>query len=170
MKALRIEKVTLNIGAGKEQANLEKGMKLLKMVSGVDPIKTMAKKRIPNWGLRPGLPIGCKITLRKERAEQVLSRLISAKEHKLREHQFDTAGNLAFGLTEYIDIPNIEYNPEIGIMGFEVCVTMSRAGYRIKKRRLKTRSIPQRHRISKEDSIKFIAEKFKAKVLKKGEE
>jgi len=64
MKVIRIEKITLNIGAGKDQNRLDKAKILLKHVTGIEPVKTVTKKRIPNWGLRPGLPIGCKITLR----------------------------------------------------------------------------------------------------------
>ena len=71
MKNIRIEKVTLNIGAGKDQAKLEKGLLLLSSITGLKPVKTFAKKRIPEWGLRPGLPIGCKITLRKKKAEEI---------------------------------------------------------------------------------------------------
>ena len=66
MKAIKIEKVTLNVGAGKEQSKLEKGIVLLKNITGINPVKTFTNKRIPTWGLRPGLPIGCKLTLRKK--------------------------------------------------------------------------------------------------------
>ena len=64
MKTIKIEKVTLNVGAGKDVAVLEKGMKLIKHLTGLDPVKTYTQKRIQAWGLRPGLPIGCKITIR----------------------------------------------------------------------------------------------------------
>ena len=127
MRYIRIEKITLNMGTGKDQTNLEKGMKLLKMITGIDPIKTIARKRIPGWGVRPGLPIGCKLTLRKDAAKKVLARLLEARDNLLSPHQFDANGNLAFGLTEYIDIPDVKYDPEIGIMGLEVCVTFERA-------------------------------------------
>ena len=57
MKNIRIEKVTLNVGAGKDQGKLERGIKLLKLLTGVDPVKTVTMKRVPSWGLRPNLPI-----------------------------------------------------------------------------------------------------------------
>ena len=65
-RQISIEKVTLNIGAGKDQAKLEKGMKLINSIAGRPPVKTFTRKRIQEWGLRPGLPIGCKLTLRKK--------------------------------------------------------------------------------------------------------
>ena len=164
MKNIRIEKVTLNIGAGKDQARLEKGLVLLNAVTNATPIKTITNKRIQEWGLRPGLPIGCKLTLRKDRAIKMLPRLLVAIDNKLREKQFDNNGNIAFGIHEYIEIPGVKYDPKIGIMGFEVCVTLERPGYRIKRRRFMARRIPARHRISKQEAIDFITSNFNTKV------
>src|SRR3989338_4077891 len=147
MKEIRVEKVTLNIGAGKDQTKLDKGMQLLSTITNATPVKTVTSKRIQEWGLKPGLPIGCKLTLRKDRAMKMLPRLLEAVDNKLREKQFDENGNIAFGIHEYIEIPGVKYNPKIGIMGLEVCVTLERKGYRIKRRRLLARKIPIRHRV-----------------------
>ena len=136
MKEIKIEKVTLNIGAGKDQNILKKGLKLLKTISDATPIKTITNKRIPGWGIRPGLPIGCKVTLRKQKATEILKNLLKAKESTLNKRQFDENGNVSFGVGEYIDIPKVKYDPDIGIIGLEVCVTLERAGYRIKKRKI----------------------------------
>src|SRR3989344_7271548 len=155
MRDIRIEKVTLNIGSGKDQTRLEKSLILLNTIANATQIKTITNKRIQEWGLRPGLPIGSKLTLRKDKAVKMLPRLLEAVDNKLREKQFDGNGNIAFGIHEYIDIPGAKYDPKIGIMGLEVCVTLERPGYRIKRRRLLVRKIPMRHRISKQESIDF---------------
>ena len=160
MRSIKIEKVTLNIGAGKDQSKLEKGLILLNAIAQATPVKTITNKRIQEWGLRPGLPIGCKLTLRKEKAVKILPRLLEAIEHKLAARQFDENGNVAFGIHEYIEIPGVKYDPKIGIMGLEVCVTLERPGYRIKRRRLMARKIPTRHRIKKEEAIEFMAKNF----------
>ena len=164
MKEIRIEKITLNIGAGKDQTKLDKSIKLLESLTGIKPIKTFAKKRIPGWGLRPGLPIGCKLTLRKQAAIEMLKKLLKAADDTLKPGQFDMSGNVAFGIPEYIDIPESKYDPSIGIMGLEVCVTLERPGFRIKRRRLRKRKISARHAITKEDAIKFMESKFNIKV------
>ena len=143
MKSIRVEKVTLNIGAGKDQSRLEKGLVLLNAIAQATPIKTVTNKRIQEWGLRPGLPIGCKLTLRKDKAIKILPRLLEAIENKLNPKQFDENGNVAFGIHEYIEIPGVKYDPKIGIMGLEVCVTLERPGYRIKRRRLMARNLPR---------------------------
>lgn len=161
MQKPRIEKVTLNVGAGRDAQQLEKGMMLLKAITGTEPVKTITQKRIPNWGLRPGLPIGCKITLRKQKAVEILKRLLEAKEFKLKPSQFDNAGNISFGIPEYIDIPGVSYDPKIGIMGLEVCVTLEKPGYRIKRRRLLKRKPGRKHAITKQEAIKFMQENFK---------
>lgn len=160
MQLPRIEKVTLNVGAGKDQNRLEKGMMVLKMITGIEPIKTVTKQRIPTWGLRPGLPIGCKLTLRKAKAAEVLKRLLVAKENKLRPTQFDNAGNVSFGIHEYIDIPGVTYDPKIGVIGLQVCVTLEKPGYRVKRRRLKTRPIPKKHMVSREEAMAFMQKAF----------
>ena len=161
MRNIRIEKVTLNIGAGKDQSRLEKGLVLLKYIGSATPVKTITKKRIQEWGLRTGLAIGCKLTLRKTRATQMLPRLLEAVDNKLTNRQFDENGNIAFGIPEYIEIPGVKYDPKIGIMGLQVCITLERPGFRIKKRKLLTRKIPMKHRITKEDAIKFMSSNYK---------
>ena len=164
MKDIRIEKVTINIGAGKDQAKLDKGVILLNYISGSKPIKTVTKKRIQEWGLRPGLPIGCKVTLRKGKAYDLLGRFLDAKDYRLLESQFDEGGSISFGIHEYIDIPGVKYDPKIGIMGFEVSVTLERPGFRIKRRKLMPRKIPVKHKITKKESIEFMKQKFNVKV------
>jgi len=164
MRNIRIGKVTMNIGAGKDQTKLENSMKLLKNVSGMSPIKTITKKRIPTWGLRPGLPIGCKVTLRKEPASKMLKRLLDAKDNVLKPKQFDENGNVSFGIAEYIDIPDTKYDPDIGILGLEVCVTLERPGFRIKRRKIQKRKVGPKHTITKDDAIAFMKKTFNVNV------
>lgn len=168
MKKIQIEKMTLNVGAGKDPKKLEKGVMLLKHLTGIDPVKTVTQKRIPTWGLRPGLPIGCKLTIRdQERIKDLLTRFLKAKNNTLKESQLDDNGNVSFGIHEYIDIPGAQYNPDVGIMGFEVCITLRRPGFRVRVRKIQKRKIKKSHRISKQDAIAFMKEKFQ---IKTGEE
>lgn len=164
MRAIKVEKITLNIGAGKNPAKLDKGVKLFKSLTGIDPVKTFSHKRIPSWGLRPGLPIGCKLTLRKGLVNEFLPRLLKARDNRLSMAQFDNHGNFSFGIKEYVDVPGIKYDPDIGIMGFEVCVTLERNGYRIKRRRIHQRRIPSSHTITKEEAVAFMQKNFETTV------
>ena len=163
MHEIRIEKVTLNIGAGKNQDVLKKGLKLLKNITNGVPITTITQKRLPAWGLRPGLPIGCKITLRKKRAFDIVPRLLEARTNTLKEDNFDQHGNVSFGIHEYIDIGGIKYDPEIGIMGLQVCVTLERPGFRIKRRSDK-KTVGKKQSITKEQSMIYFKKKFNVRV------
>ncbi len=165
MQTIRVEKITLNIGAGKDQKVLERGLKLIKNITNIKGVTTITQKRIPAWGVRPGLPIGCKLTLRKQNAIALLKRLLAANGNRLKKSQFNEEGNVSFGIKEYIDIPGVEYDPEIGVMGFEVSVTLERPGFRIKRRHIMKRKIPKKHRIAKEEGIAFMQKEFQVEVL-----
>ena len=157
MRKISIEKLTLNIGVGKNEELLKKGMKLLQKISPIAPVNTITGKRIPGWGLRPGLAIGCKVTIRKN-PEVILKRLLAAKEFKLSVRNFDAQGNFSFGIADYIDITGLEYDPELKKMGLEVAVTLQRPGYRIKIRKIKQNQLGKFHRITKEEAINFAKE------------
>ncbi len=164
MQEPRIEKLTLNIGAGTEKVKLDKGMKLLEKISSSKPVKTVTNKRLAAWGLRPGLPIGCKVTLRGKKAEELLKRLLEAKDNRLTESQIDDNGNIAFGIHEYIEIPGVGYEPEIGVMGLQVCVSLEKPGYRVKKRKVKRSTIGAKHKLRKNEAVEFVKKKFNVDV------
>jgi large subunit ribosomal protein L5 len=164
MQEVRIEKVTLNIGAGKDQNKLEKGMTLIKSITGIAPVKTITNKRIMGWGLRPGLPVGCKVTLRKKQAMDIIPRLLNVKDNTLDESQFDKNGNLALGIPEYIDIEGAKYDPKIGVMGLEACITFDKAGYRVKNRKVHASRIGKKHKVTKQEAIEFMKKKFNVKM------
>lgn len=164
MKNIKIEKVNLNVGAGKDQKVLDKAMKLLENITGIKPVKTTTNKRIQSWGLRPGLPIGCKITLRGNAALKMVERLLYAKDNVFKESYFDDEGNISFGIKEYVDIKDTKYDPEIGMMGLQATITLSRPGFRVKNRRTKPAKIPRTHRISQEEAINFMKEKHSVKI------
>lgn len=163
MREIRIEKITLNVGAGRDENRLNKGIVLIKKITSREPIKTLTKKRIAEWDLRPGLAVGCKLTIRGKEAEELLKRLLVAKDNVLIERQI-TSNSFSFGVPEYIDIPGVKYDPEIGIIGFEVCVSLERAGYRITKRRIKTSKVGKEHLLKKEDVMKYLESKLGVKI------
>ena len=169
MKQVLLEKVTVNICLGNEQEKINKAMNLLKAITGVKSVKTVAKKRIPTFDIRPGLPIGCKVTLRREKAKAILIRLLEAIDNTLNKSQFDGYGNFGFGIDEYIKIPDAKYDVEIGVVGLEVAVTLKRPGYRVKYRRTKTSRTPIKHRVTKQEAIDFMKKEFNVKLEEENE-
>ena len=89
MKKIDIEKITLNMCVGQPGDNLDKAIRLLNKITTSKPIKTKAKKRIPTWSIRPGLEIGCKVTLRGSKAKELLKRLLASINNQLNEKNFD---------------------------------------------------------------------------------
>lgn len=164
MQEIRIEKVTLNVGAGKDQKVLEKAVKLLKNLTGIEPIKTITQKRIQGWGLRPGLPIGTKITLRGKQATEMVERVVYAKDNVLQKSNFDNNGNISFGVLEYVDIKDAKYDVEIGMMGLQVSITLTRPGFRVKNKRIRPGKIASNHRIKQEESIEFMKKNYAVKI------
>jgi large subunit ribosomal protein L5 len=162
MRGIKVQKLTLNIGTGKDQVALEKAQRLLNTISGVTSVRTVTQKRIAAWGLRPGLPIGVKVTLRKDKATALIPKLMYAKDNKLADNYFDDNGNVSFGIKEYIDIKDARYDPDIGSMGLQCSITLERPGNRIKNRKLLRRVVPIHHRVSKADAMAFLKEKFGA--------
>ncbi len=165
MKELRIEKVTVNIGVGSAGERLEKAEELLRRLTGKKVVRTLAKEKNPTFGIRKGLPIGVKVTLRGKDAEEFLKKAFKAVRNTIKASSFDELGNFSFGVKEYIDFPGIKYDPELGMFGFDVCVTIERPGYRVKKRRRAKAKVGKAHLVKKEEAIEFIKNKFNVAVV-----
>jgi len=162
MREVKLEKVSLNIGGTGDK--LERGFKLLEILTGRKPVKVKAHKRIPTWGVRPGLEVGTKVTLRDEDAEKILVRLLPAINNSLKEKQI-RPNFLSFGIHEYIEIPGLEYIREVGIMGLEATAVFARAGKRIEAKKIKAGKT-KRSEVSAEEISNFMQEKFKTKIIK----
>lgn len=170
MKEPVIQKVTLNIGVGQGGEKLEKAVTLLNRITGERVVKTKTMKRIPAFGVRPKLLLGAKVNVRGPPALELLERALEAVDRQLKESNFDQVGNLSFGVRDYSDLPGMKYDPQIGVFGMDVCVTIGRRGYRVKKRQRKQAKVGSSHILTKVESIKFMKDKFKAQVVGKREE
>ncbi len=161
MRDIYLEKVVLH-GSTADQPKLEKYFKLLKILSGKQPVKTMATERIPVFKVRPGLPIGCRVTLRKEEASNILKTVLTGLT-ELEESCFGN-GYLNFGIKEYIEIPTIQFQRDIGILGFDVSAVLKRRGFKIKDRKRAKGKIGKKHRISREETVEFFKKNFNVKI------
>lgn len=161
MREIKIEKVVLNVGGTAEE--LEKGVKLLKLITGRKPAKMKSNKRIPTLNVRPGLEVGAVVTIRKD-PKEILTKMLKAVNNTIKKKQI-SENNFSFGIEEYIEIPGMEYQRDIGIMGFDVTVVFKRNGRRVKLKKVKRGKIPKRQIISKEEIIKFMEETFQTKFI-----
>lgn len=156
MREIKIEKVVLSIGGTEDTLN--KGIMLLERITGKKPTRRRTKKRIPSLGVRPKLEVGAMVTIR-ENPEEILGKLLAAVDNTLKEKQLDE-NNFSFGIKEYIEIPGLEYQRDIGIMGLDVTVVFKRAGKKIGLKKIKRGKVPEKQKISKEEIINFMKNKF----------
>lgn len=166
MREIRLEKVTLNMGVGESGPPLEKAKKILGAITGKKVVITKAKRR-STFGVPKGKSIGVKVTLRGKDARGFLERAFKALDNRIKPSSFDSTGNLSFGIEEYISIPGAKYDPEVGILGMDVCVTLERPGFRIGKRMIMPKRIGKRHRISREDAMEWARKEFSIEVKEK---
>tara|TARA_Y100000034_G_C6776543_1_gene346761 strand:+ start:305 stop:814 length:510 start_codon:yes stop_codon:yes gene_type:complete len=164
MRKIEIEKIVLNIGTAPDQSEVEKAVKLLSLISGKKAVKTVSDKRIAGWKIRPGLAIGAKVTVRGNKATLVLiKRLLDAKEFRIKRKSF-TRGGFSFGIEEYIDIEDVEYEPSVGLKGLDVCVSLKRSGFRV-KHKLKGTRIGKSHIINAEDAANFAVKELGVELI-----
>ena len=166
MRALRVEKVTVNIGVGEAGEKLVKAQKVLEMVTNQKSVQTISKTVNRDLGIRVGMPLGCKVTLRGEEAESFLRKALSIRENKVYVYSFDKEGNMSFGISDYTDCEGMKYDPEIGIFGMDVNVVIRRVGgCRVERRALLSRRIPKEHRVQRDAAIQFVKDKFSVEVV-----
>lgn len=163
MKGISIDSITLHCSTA-DPVKLEKTIKLLKLISNAVPVKTLAKKRVPTWKIKPRMPIGCKVTVRRKKAIELL-RMLFTGISELHEKQFNP-GFLSFGIKEYIEITSMQFQREIGIMGFDVVVKLKRPGFKVARRKIARSKIPVRHRITKDETIEFFKKNFNINIEK----
>src|SRR5512139_2858983 len=128
----RIEKITLNMGVGEasqDKKKVQTAAAEMELIAGQKPVITLAKKSIAQFKLREGMPIGCKVTLRRERMYEFLDRLITVAMPRIRDFRglnpksFDGRGNYAMGLKEQIIFPEISYDQIDKVRGLDIIVT-----------------------------------------------
>ena len=163
MRRISIEKILLSSG-GKDK-ELEKAAKLLAFLSSMKVQIVASAKRIPDFDVRPGLEVGARVTLRGKKALELLRILLGAIDNVLSKRKL-SENHFSFGISEYIDIPGIEYQRDIGIRGLNVTVVFSRPGLRVKRKKIKSGTIPKKQFVSKEEIIKYMEDNFKTEFIK----
>jgi len=132
MEVPRIEKITLNMGVGEAVADkkvMEFAVGDMQKIAGQKPVVTLSKKSIAGFKIRSGYPVGCKVTLRKERMYEFLDRLISVAIPRIRDFRgisgksFDGRGNYNMGVKEQIIFPEIEYEKIDALRGMNITIT-----------------------------------------------
>ena len=165
MKKISLEKVVLNMGVGRSGDAIEIAKKALDQISGKKSCARDAKETQRDWGVRKGEPIGVSVTVRGEDAKALLKRLFEAKGNQVNGRAFDNFGNYSFGIREHIDIPGVKYDPQIGILGLGISVTLTRPGYGIRKRSKHKASVGKKHIIKSQEAKDYLTKEFGVTVV-----
>ncbi|UMM63624.1 50S ribosomal protein L5 [Aristophania vespae] len=131
----KLEKIVLNMGVGEaagDQKKLDSAVAEMALISGQKPVKTVAKKAIAGFKIREGLPIGCKVTLRRTRMYEFLDRFVTIAMPRIRDFRglpgnkgFDGRGNFAMGIKEQIVFPEIDYDKIDSVRGMDIIFVTS---------------------------------------------
>ena len=165
MRQPRIDKVVVNIGVGEAGERLAKAQKVIEIVTGQTSVQTISRTINRDLAIRKGMPLGCKVTLRGESAEDFLNKALNTRDRRIPEYSFDKEGNMSFGIPDYTDFPGMKYDPEIGIFGMDISVVLRRKGNRVTQRMILRRRIPKGHRMDRNEAVQFMKDRFAVEVV-----
>lgn len=166
MSVPRITKVSVNIGVGEGGDRLINAENVLKLVTGVNPTRTLGRIQNRDLKVRQGAPIGCKATIRdQEKIKQFLTDAFWVRENVIPSWNFDSQGNLSFGVRDYTDFPGQKYDPDIGIYGMDITVVLERPGHRVSRRRRGKAKVGMDHRVSPDESREWFATNYNIEIL-----
>ena len=162
----RITKVTVNIGVGESGERLLLAERVLTLLTGMTPVRTISRTTHRDLKVREGSPIGCKVTLRdQEKIAVFLKNALWARDNTLPAYNFDAQGNLSFGVPDYTDFAELKYDPEIGIYGMDINVVLERPGHRVSRRRKRKHSVNRSHWVSQSESQDWFREKYGITIM-----
>jgi len=156
METVRVEKVVVNCSVGEGGVRLEKAKKILESLVGQEPEVRKAKKTIRGFGIHRGEPIALRVTLRKQAAYEFLRKALAAVNNTVKKSSFDNNGNVSFGIKEHLEIPGTKYNPDLGIIGMDVTIHLTKPGYRVAKRAYRRGKVGRRQRVSRDEAVEFL--------------
>ncbi|KAL9651726.1 hypothetical protein ABK040_009340 [Willaertia magna] len=164
MRNLKIQKLVLNISPGEGGDKLQKAGRVLQDLTGQTPVYHKARLTIRTFGIRRNEKIAVSVTVRGEKAAELLERALRVKDFELRQKNFSTNGHFGFGIQEHIDL-GLKYDPNIGIFGMDVYCVLGRPGIRVAKRKRAVGKVGTHHRVNAKEAKAWFVENYKGTIL-----
>merc|ERR1712176_1091552 len=166
MREIRVAKMIINCCVGESGDRLTKAAKVLEQLTGQQPVFSKARYTVRTFSIRRNEKIACHVTIRGDKALQLLEAGLKVKEFELIRRNFSETGNFGFGISEHIDL-GIKYDPSTGIYGMDFYIVLERPGKRVARRKRMNNKVGTCHQVTKEDAMKWFQQKYDGIIMTK---
>merc|ERR1712025_1144169 len=164
MQAIRIHKLSINLNVSDGADKLNKASGVLKQLTGQTPKLSKSRLTIRSFGIRRNEKIAAHVTVRGDKAMEILQNALKIKEYELKTSNFSTQGTFGFGIKEHIDL-GIKYDPSVGIFGMDFIIILEKPGLRVSKRKRNNHKLGKKQRVTRDEARQWFTNTFEGVLV-----